>query len=130
MPIEHFGIGVPDVGEAKAYYDELLPLFGYMPFFRTGYVPTDWNGAQLFLYPALEAGDYSRHRVGLQHIAFMVNSPADVRRVHEWAVDRGHEILHEPKLFPEYGEHHLATFFLDKYGFMIEAVCFTPEEAD
>lgn len=41
MPIEHFGLGVPDVEAAKKFYDEFMPLVGYMPAFGTGYVPTD-----------------------------------------------------------------------------------------
>jgi catechol 2,3-dioxygenase-like lactoylglutathione lyase family enzyme len=128
MPVEHFGLGVPDVEAARTYYDELMPLVGYMPCFGTGYCPTDWQGAQIFLYPALEEGPYSRHRVGLQHIAFLVPTRADVHRVHEWAVARGDEVLHEPQPFPEYGEHCYATFFIDPHGFMLEAVSHRPEE--
>ena len=124
MPIDHFGIGVPDVDAAKAYYDEFMPLVGYKPHFGTGYVPTDWQGAQIFLYPALEEGEYSRHRIGLQHISFFVRTRAEVHRVHDWAKERGHEIVHEPKLFPEYHERFYATFFLDMHGFMLEAVTY------
>lgn len=123
MPIEHLGLGVSDVAAAKAYYDEFMPLVGYMPYFETGYVPTDWQGAQLFLYPTLEDGEYSRLRTGLSHIAFLVPTRADVHRVHEWAQARGHEILNAPRPFPEYGKNCYATFFLDMHGFMLEAVC-------
>lgn len=56
MPIEHFGLGVPDVDAAQAYYDELMPMVGYQRCFNTGYCPEDWQGAQLFLYPTLEDG--------------------------------------------------------------------------
>jgi catechol 2,3-dioxygenase-like lactoylglutathione lyase family enzyme len=100
MPIEHLGLVVPDVDAAKAYYDEFMPLVGYQPCFGTGYRPNDWQGAQVFRYPALEAGPYSRHRVGLQHIAFLVPARADVHRVHEWAQFRGDEIIHPPRAFP------------------------------
>ena len=124
MPIEHFGIGVPDVDAAKKFFDEFMPLVDYMPYFGTGYVPTNWQGAQLFLYPTTEEGDYSRHRIGLQHISFLVPTREAVHRVHEWAKTRGLEILHEPKLFPEYHKNFYATFFLDPHGFMLEAVCF------
>ena len=45
--------------------------------------------------------------------------------------DRGHEIVHEPKLFPEYNPHFYATFFLDMHGFMLEAVTYEKvEDAD
>ena len=128
MPIEHFGLGVPDVGAAKAYYDELMPMVGYKPCFGTGYCPTDWQGAQLFLYPTLEEGAYSRHRSGLQHIAFLVPTRADVHRVHEWAEARGDEVLHAPRGFPEYGADCYATFFVDPHGFMLEVVCHRAEE--
>ena len=86
--------------------------------------PPTGTAREIFLYPTLEAGDYSRHRVGLQHLSFNVPTRADVHRVHEWAKARGHEIVHEPRLFPEYHERFYATFFLDLHGFMLEAVTY------
>ena len=124
MPIDHVGLGVPDIDAAKAYYDELMPLVGFVREWETGYRATDWYGAQIFLYPSLEDGDYSRHRVGLQHLSFQVATRADVQRVRDWAAARGHEIVHEPKLLPEYNQRFYATFFLDMHGFMIEAVTY------
>ena len=124
MPVEHFGLNVPDVEAAKAFYDEFMPLVGYMPYFGTGYVPTDWNGAQIFLYPATEDGRHSRLRSGLSHIAFLVNTRAEVHRAHEWAVARSLEVLNPPKPWPEYGETFYATYFLDPHGFMLEVVSF------
>jgi hypothetical protein len=52
-----------------------------------------------------------------------------VHRVYEWANARGHEIIHEPKLFPEYHETFYATYFLDMHGFMLEAVTYEKVEA-
>jgi catechol 2,3-dioxygenase-like lactoylglutathione lyase family enzyme len=121
--IEHLGLNVPDVAKALAYYDEFMPLVGYARQFPTGYVPTDWKGTQIFIYPALEEDPHSRLRAGLSHIAFLVDTRAEVERVHQWAVDRGHEILHSPRAFPEYGEHCYATFFVDAHNFMLEATC-------
>lgn len=129
MGIDHVGLGVPDVEVAKAYYDEFMPLVGFVREWDSGYRPADWLGAQIFLYPTLDDGGYSRHRVGLQHISFHVPSRADVHRVHEWAKGRGHEIVHEPKPFPEYDERFYATFFLDLHGFMLEAVTFEGADA-
>lgn len=129
MGIDHIGLGVPDVAAATAYYDELMPLVGFVRHWEAGYRANDWYGAQIFLYPALEEDDYSRHRVGLQHISFHVESRADVHRVHEWASDRGHEIVFDPRLFPEYHERFYATFFLDMHGFMVEAVTYEDPEA-
>lgn len=52
-------------------------------------------------------------------------SRQDVETVHQWAVDRGHEILRPPQLFPEYGDNCYATFFVDAHNFMLEATCHT-----
>lgn len=128
MPVDHVGLGVPDIDAARAYYDELMPLLGFVREWDTGYRATDWQGPQIFLYPALDDGDYSRDRVGLQHISFSVPSRSDVHRVHEWAEERGHQVLHEPRLFPEYHERFYATFFLDAHGFMLEAVTYEKVE--
>lgn len=128
MPIDHLGLGVPDIDAAKAYYDEFMPLVGFVREWDTGYRPADWKGAQIFLYPTLEKGPYSRHGTGLQHISFHVPTRADVHRVHAWAKQRDHQIIHEPRLFPEYHQRFYATFFLDMHSFMLEAV--TYEEAD
>jgi len=101
-----------------------MPLVGFVREWDTGYRPADWQGAQIFLYPTMEDGDSSRHRVGLQHISFSVPTWADVHRVHQWAEDHSHEVVHEPRLFPEYHPLFFATFFLDMQGFMLEAVTY------
>jgi catechol 2,3-dioxygenase-like lactoylglutathione lyase family enzyme len=133
--IDHIGIGVRDLAAAKAYYDELMPILGLKKWFTPedglngfNYGPDGGRGSQIFFYQALEEGDYSRHRTGLQHLAFFVASRAIVREAHAWARDRGDEILHEPRVFPEYGPHQYATYWLDPHGIMLEAVCHMPED--
>ena len=130
--IDHLGIGVPDLVAAKKYYDELIPILGMKQWFPTtadgtfNFGPDGALGPQVFFYQALEDGDYSRHRTGLQHIGFLVASRAIVREVHEWALARGDEILDAPRDFPEYGQHY-ATYWLDPHGIKLEAVCPFPE---
>jgi catechol 2,3-dioxygenase-like lactoylglutathione lyase family enzyme len=132
--IDHIGIGVPDLAVAKAYYDELMPMLGLRSWFPTtgagefNYGPDGAPGSQIFFYQALEPAGHARHGTGLQHLSFMVPSRAIVREVHDWAAGLGAEVVHEPREFPEYGEHY-ATFFLDPHGFMLEVVCHAPEEA-
>jgi len=130
--IDHIGIGVPDLAAAKRYYDELMPILGLRPWFPTSpdgtfnFGPDGARGPQLFFYQALEPDTHSRHGTGLQHLSFMVASRAVVREAHDWARTQRAEIVHEPREFPEYGEHY-ATFWLDPHGFMLEAVCHDPE---
>lgn len=131
--IDHIGIGVPDLAAAKRYYDELMPILGLCAWFPTSeagefnYGPDGARGPQVFFYQALEPAPHSRHSTGLQHLAFIVSSRAVVREAHEWAVRQGAEIVHEPRDFPEYGQHY-ATYFLDMHGFMLEVMC--PNEED
>lgn len=131
--IDHIGIGVPDLAAAKRYYDELMPILGLRAWFATteagefNYGPDGGLGPQIFFYQALEPDPHSRHATGLQHLSFMVPSPAIVREAHEWAMRQNTEVVHAPRQFPEYGQHY-ATYFLDPHGFMLEVVCHSPGE--
>jgi catechol 2,3-dioxygenase-like lactoylglutathione lyase family enzyme len=133
--IDHIGICVPDLAAAKRYYDDLMFVLGLRQWFKTSpegsfnYGPDGSRGSQLFFYQARESGAYSRHRTGLQHIAFLVTSRAIVREAHQWARSHNAEILHEPREFPEYGQHY-ATYWLDPHGFMLEVVCHEAEGND
>ena len=110
-----------------------MPIVGLRAWFPTtqagefNYGPDGAAGPQLFFYQALEPGPHSRHGTGLQHLSFMVSSRATVREAHDWAVAHHAEVVHEPREFPEYGEHY-ATYFLDPHGFMLEVVCHGAEE--
>ena len=124
----HLGINVPDLVSARSYYDTLMPLVGFEPFLvaqnEFAYRPTGGKpGTFLFFYPAAQAGEYSRHRAGLQHLAFMVRTRSVVDDVFRFAVGAGNEIVHEPQRFPQYPPPYYATFWLDPFGVMLEAVC-------
>ena len=84
-------------------------------------------GTYLFFYPSAEQSRYSRHHTGLQHLAFMVRTRSAVTAVHavvaELAEQFGGRVLHEPQVFPQYPQPYFATFWLDPWGFMLEAVC-------
>ena len=73
----HLGINVPDLVAAKQYYDRLMPHLGFEEFLSAAdefaYRPANGKrGTYLFVYGATEVSDYSRHRTGLQHLAFIV----------------------------------------------------------
>jgi catechol 2,3-dioxygenase-like lactoylglutathione lyase family enzyme len=66
----HLGINVPDLAAARRYYDELMPLVGFEPYFHAddefAYRPADNKpGTYLFFYPAAQPGEYSSQRTGL-----------------------------------------------------------------
>ena len=59
----------------------------------------------------------------MQHLAFIVPTRSAVRTVHELVVGLGGEVIHPPQAFPQYPPPYFATFWLDPFGFMLEAVC-------
>ena len=124
----HLGVNVPDLATAKQYYDEIMPLLGYELFFSTddefAFMPANGKrGTFLFFYPSLEDGSYSRHQTGLQHLAFAVRTRSEVSAAHTRAVELGSEVMHEPQVWPQYPQPYYAAFWLDPFGFMLEAVC-------
>jgi catechol 2,3-dioxygenase-like lactoylglutathione lyase family enzyme len=124
----HLGLNVPDLDAARAYYGELLPAFGFDLFVdaadQFAYMPAGGKrGTFLFFYPAADDGPFSRHRSGLQHLAFMVPTRQAVHDVHGLARRLGSEVVHPPQAWPQYPPPYFAAFWLDPFGFMIEAVC-------
>ena len=80
-------------------------------------------GTYLFVYRSLEAGDYSRHRSGLQHLAFMVRRAPRSTPCTSSHVGLGSEIVHEPRVLPRVPAALLRDLWLDPHGFLLEAVC-------
>jgi glyoxylase I family protein len=66
------------------------------------------------------AQEFALYAPGLHHLAFAVETEADVDRVHAAALAAGTDVLHPPRFWPEYGSAYYATFFLDPDGFRLE----------
>jgi catechol 2,3-dioxygenase-like lactoylglutathione lyase family enzyme len=128
----HIGINVPDLDAARRYYGTVMPLVGFEVFLDAddefAYRPMAGKpGTYVFFYPSAEQARYSRHQTGLQHLAFMVRTRSAVTAVHtaviELAAQSSGRVLHEPRVFPQYPQPYFATFWLDPWGLMLEAVC-------
>lgn len=123
----HLGVNLPDLRAAKKYYGAIMPKLGFEPYLDAddefAYRPAAGKpGTYLFFYPSSEESTYSRHRTGLQHLAFMVRTRTAVRVVHDAVIELvqrfGGQVLHEPQVFPQYPQPYFATFWLDPWGFM------------
>jgi catechol 2,3-dioxygenase-like lactoylglutathione lyase family enzyme len=57
------------------------------------------------------------------HIAFAAANRQAVRSFFDAAIGQGAEVLHEPRLWPEYHEHYYGAFVRDPDGNNVEAVC-------
>ena len=125
----HLGLNVADIDAAKRYYGAIMPALAFEVFLDTddtiAFRPAGGKpGTYLFLYQATDAGgEYSRHRTGLQHLAFMVPTRRAVAELRDLAASLGSEVVHEPQEFPQYPPPYYACFWLDPFGFLLEAVC-------
>jgi catechol 2,3-dioxygenase-like lactoylglutathione lyase family enzyme len=78
--------------------------------------PTFWLGP-------LTTGEPNREI----HIAFEAPDRAAVRAFFEAAVSLGAEVLHQPRVWPEYHPNYYGGFVRDPDGNNVEAVCHRPE---
>jgi catechol 2,3-dioxygenase-like lactoylglutathione lyase family enzyme len=122
--LDHVSIQCTDLVASAAFYDAVLaPLGGQrvMDFGTAiGYGvpphPDFWIGAQ-------QTGEGFRE----SHLAFTASTRAAVRAFFDAALGLGSEVLHPPRLWPEYHAAYYGAFVRDPDGNNIEAVCHLPE---
>ncbi len=122
--LDHLSIQVADFARAAAFYDAVLaPLGGHriLEFPNAiGYgvaFPTFWIG------PEETHGDVRQEA----HIAFQAPDRAAVVAFRDAAVAQGTEVLHEPRVWPEYHATYFGAFVRDPDGNNVEAVCHADE---
>jgi catechol 2,3-dioxygenase-like lactoylglutathione lyase family enzyme len=81
--------------------------------------PAGGSGS-LGLRQGLVEQDFELYAPGLHHLAFAVDAHEDVDAAHLAAVEAGAEVLHAPRLWPQYHPAYYATFFLDPDDFRLE----------
>ena len=122
--LDHLSIQCADADASAAFYDRVLATIGGQRIMELGPVigygvppmPNFWIGP-------LATGDGFRE----SHIAFMAPDRAAVRAFFEAATAMGAEVLHEPRVWPEYHPSYYGAFVRDPDGNNVEAVCHTPE---
>jgi catechol 2,3-dioxygenase-like lactoylglutathione lyase family enzyme len=118
--IDHLSIQCADVEASAEFYDAVLaPLrgvrvmdFGAVIGFGVAPTPDFWIGPR-------STGEGFREA----HIAFSAPDRAAVLAFFDAAVARGAEVLHEPRLWPEYHPNYYGAFVRDPDGNNVEAVC-------
>jgi len=122
--LDHLSIQCADVQASARFYDAVLATIGGQRVMDFGEVlgygvppmPDFWLGPR-------ETGDGFRE----SHIAFRAPDRAAVDAFFQAAVDAGAEVLHEPRVWPEYHPGYYGAFVRDPDGNNVEAVCHTPE---
>ena len=122
--LDHVSIQCANVAASAAFYDATLtPLggsrvmdFGSVIGFGVAPKPDFWIGPHA-------TGNGFRE----SHIAFVAPDRAAVRAFFDAAVAVGAEVLHEPRVWPEYHPNYYGAFVRDPDGNNVEAVCHAPE---
>ncbi len=120
--IDHFGINCADLEASARFYDAVLGTLGHRRVLDHGVAigygtqsPDFWiGGGEVATGPNREV-----------HVGFTAPDAAAVRRWFDAAVAEGAEVLHEPRLWPEYHERYFGAFVRDPDGNNVEAVCHT-----
>ncbi|HUZ23895.1 MAG TPA: VOC family protein [Streptosporangiaceae bacterium] len=122
--LDHLAIQCGDVAASAAFYDAVLGAlggarvmdFGEVIGFGTADKPDFWIG------PRMSGAGFRE-----THIAFAATDRAAVREFFSAAVREGADVLHEPRLWPEYHASYYGAFVRDPDGNNVEAVCHAPE---
>ena len=127
--IQHVDLAVSDVERSLAFYTELLGPLGLeeeerYPTYRgtEEVVYLSFGDEWLGLRPA-DGGTYRYYGVGLEHLAFEVDTEEEVDAAHERCMRRGDRIHHPPEEDSDIPGYY-AFFVFDPDGFRIEV--FTP----
>ena len=120
--LDHVSIQCADLAASAAFYDVVLaPLggrrimdFGQVIGYGRDGMPDFWLGPHA-------TGEGFRE----SHLAFTAADRAQVQAFFDAAVGAGAEVLHEPRVWPEYHPGYYGAFVRDPDGNNVEAVCHT-----
>jgi len=125
----HVDLVCRDLDASLAFYAAVLGPVGLEPPFlvpgergeQIHYLRFPRRGSgSLGLRQALADQEFDLYAPGLHHVSFVVDTRDEVDGVHARAREAGAEILHAPRLWPQYHPAYYATFFLDPDGFRLE----------
>jgi catechol 2,3-dioxygenase-like lactoylglutathione lyase family enzyme len=122
--LDHLSIQCTDVAASATFYDRVLTPLGGARLLDAGEVigygvpprPDFWLGPH-------DSGEGFRE----SHIAFAAPDRDAVRAFFQAAVEAGAEVLHEPRVWPEYHPSYFGAFVRDPDGNNVEAVCHRPD---
>lgn len=129
---DHLGITVADLARAIEQFHPVMDALGFMRYDEVGGVSWYREGEpELILYGARDedAGPHTHGRVGWQHLAFAVDSRAEVERLHGIALEAGWSVVRDPKVYPRFNERYYASFVEDDNGIRIEFMHNPPRDA-
>ncbi|MDO8306816.1 MAG: VOC family protein [Actinomycetota bacterium] len=116
--LDHISIQCSDGAASAAFYDAVLEPLGYRRFMDFGPVLGYGDKYPAFWLGPFDSGDGFRET----HIAFRAPSREAVDAFRDAAAAAGAEVLHEPRVWPEYHAGYYGAFVRDPDGNNVEAV--------
>jgi catechol 2,3-dioxygenase-like lactoylglutathione lyase family enzyme len=121
--LDHVTIQCADLSASARFYTRVLAPLGGQPLVEFEDVVGFGTDRPTFWLGALAIGDGFRE----SHFAFTAADRASVLAFFDAAVADGAEVLHPPRIHPEYHENYFGAFVRDPDGNNVEAVCHAPE---
>ena len=122
--LDHLSIQCDDLDASAEFYDRVLATIG-------GQRILDFGEAIGYGVPPMPDFWLGRQTTGAgfreSHIAFTAPDRGAVDAFVGAAVAAGAEVLHEPRVWPEYHPNYYGAFVRDPDGNNVEAVCHSPE---
>jgi catechol 2,3-dioxygenase-like lactoylglutathione lyase family enzyme len=122
--LDHLGIQCADLAASAAFYDAALAPLGFRRLMEFDVAIGYGAGKPDFWIGVFDSGEGFRE----SHIAFQAADRAAVDAFFAAAVATGAEVLHEPRLHPEYHDKYYGAFVRDPDGNNVEAVSHRGEE--
>ena len=120
--LDHLSIQCSDIVASAQFYDAVLAPLGGRRVMDFGQVIGYGTGTPDFWLGGHETGEGFRE----SHIAFSAPSREAVQAFFDAAVAVGAEVLHAPRVWPEYHENYFGAFVRAPDGNNVEAVCHVP----
>jgi catechol 2,3-dioxygenase-like lactoylglutathione lyase family enzyme len=121
--LDHLGVQCLDLAASGTFYDTVLAPLGGVRIMDFG----EAIGFGVPPKPDFWISGSTGKGFRESHIAFTANDRATVRAFFDAAVAIGAEVLHEPRVWPEYHPNYYGAFVRDPDGNNVEAVCHAPE---
>ena len=119
LKLDHINLLVADVARSRDFYEKLLAPFGYRVNRDYGDVAAGLGNAQYAVLALVR----SENPVQPIHLAFRLQSRAEVEAFFSSALALGARDNGAPGLRPHYHDSYYAAFVLDPDGHNLEAVC-------
>jgi len=124
--IGHIILNVKEFIESELFYDNLLTEMGFeiTHISEEGFgIMKSYKQGEHNLYIRFDRNKESEQfvrNVGLDHLAFELNSEKEVDEIYELVNNLNVKITREPKKYPEYSESYYAFYFRDPNGIPLE----------